>query len=128
MPDPRDARSFVRGTLASLCHDRTIVRARWLSGQRGVRFANCEDGKRWVSLDGAVACNFAWTSISKIPPLQVDEADGIHCGRHVGSRVRSIAYPRASHAKNENALSVERATAVQRKIGNLSSPVYWDTS
>lgn len=128
MLDPNYARTFAHSLLTSLSSDWTIERSLRLFGQRNGLLANCKEERRRTSLDGAVVCDFAQNSISKTAPIQIDDAGELRCGPHVGSHVRSIAYPRVPPAKSENALSVECATADLLEIGNLSSPVYWDTS
>lgn len=83
MPDPITTHPFVRGVLASLCHDadgplmpehglgrarlpETVLR---LHRSPGVRFAGRGGRERPLSRDGAVTCHFSQTSVSKTSPI-----------------------------------------------------------
>ena len=83
MPEPTITHPFVRGVLASLCHDadgpllpehglgraRLPETLRHLYGAPGVRFASRGERERPLSRDGAVTCHFSQTSVSKTSPI-----------------------------------------------------------
>ena len=83
MPDPITTHPFVRGVLASLCHDadgplmpehglgraRLPETLRHLYRAPGVRFAGRGGRERPLSRDGAVTCHFSQTSVSKTSPI-----------------------------------------------------------
>ncbi len=83
MPEPITTHPFVRGVLASLCHDadgplmpehglgrvRLPETLRHLYRAPGVRFAGRGERERPLSRDGAVTCHFSQTSVSKTSPI-----------------------------------------------------------